>query len=97
MVSETLEPLRDMANGVAPTELEHERDVFEDHPRHVAGLQEPKDVVDEARLRAGQALRQAGLREILAREPSDDQVDRLRKTTERRDILVKSRVREPVA
>jgi hypothetical protein len=86
-----------MPDRVSTGELEHERHIFENHPRYVRRAKQAEDVIDEARLLAAKPLRQTGLRQVLARKPGDDEVHGAREPFQRRHIFVNRHLRKSVA
>jgi hypothetical protein len=86
-----------MPDRVSTAELEHERHIFENHPRYVRRTKQTEDVIDEAGLLAAKAPRQTGLRQVLARKPGDDEVHGAREPFQRRHVFVNGNLRKPVA
>jgi hypothetical protein len=86
-----------MPDGVATPQLQHERHILENNPRHVGRTEQAKDVIDEAGLLAAKSLCEARLRQVLARKPGNDEVHGARKPFQRRHIFVDRNLRESVA
>jgi hypothetical protein len=66
-----------VAHAAATIEVEHERDVFQEQPAWTALplVEEPEDVIDETGVAPPNASGHTRLAEVLAGEPSGDQVD----------------------
>ena len=93
-VAETFERSDDDLESASLRELEHEGYVFEKHVRNALLGDESKDFAHEAGARPFDPCRTAGLAEVLAREPRDQEIGPGRKRIEEANVFGEGDVRE---